>query len=359
MATESSRHPAPDYRLVLDGRDITPAFNARLESLTLTDNRGFEADTLDISLDDSDGKLAIPDRGVTIALFLGWRGEPLVDKGTFIVDEVEHSGTPDRLTLRAKSADLRAGLITKQTKSWAGHKIGEIVKTIAAAHGLTPKVSKGLASLSIEHIDQTNESDVNLLTRLARDHDAIATVKKGMLLFMPIGEAETVSGTPFPTVTITRASGDQHRFAMAERDTYTAVKAYYQDIRGGTHGEVLVNAKGSTATGGKRKNKSANTEIKASAENTKVLRHTYASKTTAERAAKAEWQRLQRGVASFSLNLARGRADLFPELPVIVQGFKPEIDATDWLIARATHSLSSSGFTTALEMEIKTSRAED
>ncbi|SUI38517.1 late control protein D [Salmonella enterica subsp. enterica serovar Typhi] len=41
----------------------------RLMSLTLTDNRGFEADQLDLELDDADGKIVLPRRGLS----LRWR----------------------------------------------------------------------------------------------------------------------------------------------------------------------------------------------------------------------------------------------------------------------------------------------
>ncbi|EOZ8582901.1 phage late control D family protein, partial [Enterobacter hormaechei] len=41
---------APAFMLTLDGDDITQNFSDRLISLTMTDNRGFEADQLDIEL---------------------------------------------------------------------------------------------------------------------------------------------------------------------------------------------------------------------------------------------------------------------------------------------------------------------
>lgn len=48
----------PDYMLMLDSRDITGNISDRLMSMTLTDNRGFEADQLDIELNDADGQVA-------------------------------------------------------------------------------------------------------------------------------------------------------------------------------------------------------------------------------------------------------------------------------------------------------------
>lgn len=56
---------------------------------------------------------------------------------------------------------------------------------------------------------------------------------------------------------------------------------------------------------------------------------------------------------TFGITLARGRADLFPEVPATVTGWKPSIDNTDWLIVRVTHNLNDSGYTTTLELEIR------
>ncbi|WP_200889036.1 phage tail protein [Yersinia rochesterensis] len=88
-------------------------------------------------------------------------------------------------------------------------------------------------------------------------------------------------------------------------------------------------------------------------ENVLTLRTTYASKHNAQRAAKSNWERLQRGAAKFSIQLAKGRADLYPEVPVKVIGFKKQIDEADWTLVTVTHSVSDSGFTTALELEVK------
>lgn len=88
-------------------------------------------------------------------------------------------------------------------------------------------------------------------------------------------------------------------------------------------------------------------------DNVKVLRHTYATKSNAERAARAEWQRIQRGVASFQITLARGRPEVFPELPVSVRGWKAEIDGSGWTIAKVTHAYSGKGYTSTLEMEVE------
>ena len=84
------------------------------------------------------------------------------------------------------------------------------------------------------------------------------------------------------------------------------------------------------------------------------VNRTYANRSNAERAAKMQWERLQRGVASFSLQLAEGRADLYTEMPVKVSGFKQPIDDAEWTITTLTHTVSpDNGFTTSLELEVR------
>ncbi|UGA38927.1 hypothetical protein JOS77_04390 [Chromobacterium haemolyticum] len=235
--------PTPAWRLTLNGKPLDSALRRRLVALTLTDNRGFEADQLDIVLDDSDGMLELPGRGAVIAVALGWQHSGLIDKGSYTVDEVEHSGTPDILTLRARSTDLREGIAAKREKSWSKTTLGAIVRAIAAANQLQPAIPDWLAKRRVEQLDQRNESDAQLLHRLAREHDAVATVKNGRLVFCKAGDAETVSGKPFPVCTITRASGDGHRFNIADRNAYTAVKAQWQDLNRAKRGEIIVEKK--------------------------------------------------------------------------------------------------------------------
>lgn len=62
---------SPAFSIVIEGKDVTATQDPRLMSLTLTDNRGFEADQLDLELDDADGQIVLPRRGAVIQLALG------------------------------------------------------------------------------------------------------------------------------------------------------------------------------------------------------------------------------------------------------------------------------------------------
>lgn len=374
-----------------DKKDISQLISTRLMSLTLTDSRGFEADQLDIQLNDADGMLSLPPRGAILSLGLGWKNEPLTYKGEYTVDEVEHTGAPDSLTIRARSADLRGALTNQQERSFHRTTLGAIVKQIAEENQLKPQISSEMANINIAHIDQANESSINLLQRLAKEHDAIATVKNGNLLFMPAGRGKTVNGQEIPVLIITRQQGDSHRFSIAEGDNYEGVKAYWHNTTTGKRGEVIwdkhskmqktvkptmkkvtrvkKDSKGKSIKGkdgksvkvttyvkgkGRKVNQVSGTQIQSNSEKIKTLRHTYASEQSAMNAVKRHFDKLQRGVATFSLNLAVGDAELIPEMPIQLQGFKTEIDSSDWIISQVTHNVSpDSGFTTQIECELK------
>lgn len=333
------KQPAPAYAVTLDGRDLTSNIAPRLQSLSISECRAEEADTLDITLDDSDGRMTIPKRGAVLAVSIGWAGESLVNKGTFKVDEVEHSGAPDIITLRARSASMTKGLSERREQSWHGKTIADIVRTVAGRHKLDPRVAAAIGKILIPHIDQTHESDMSFLTRLAKRYDAVMNIKDAHLLFMPIGEARTASGKPLDILEITRKDGDQHRYHIAERENYAGVRAHYHDTGKAKRKSVVV--------GGEDNH------------NMKVLPETYATKDEAMAAAQAEYKRVQRSQATLDLTLALGRAEIFPELPTNLTGWKPEIDDTPWLVKKARHNIADGGFTTALELETRDDPTSD
>ncbi|CQJ09526.1 TPA: phage late control D family protein [Yersinia enterocolitica] len=348
--------PRPAFDIKIGGKTQTTV-NDRLISLTLTDNRGFEADMLELVIDDADQKVALPKRGAQIDIALGWKGEPLVNKGRFTVDEISHSGPPDQLIVTARSADFRDTFNVKREYSWHDITVGEVVASIASRYDLKAGVSEDLGKIEIDHADQTSESDISFLTRMAEKLGAITTIKNGMLLFMHPGRAISQSGKLLPAITITRASGDKHSFRVADRDAYTGVTAYWLDLNYGKPQKTSVRRKRKSKTPPKVKTPASTSKegnyLEGVEGNVFVMRETFKTERAARRAAAARWSKLQRGAAEFTMTLARGRADLFPELPAVMQGFKPEIDQAAWIITQVTHTIGDNGFTTALNFEVK------
>ena len=337
----------PLARVVVDGRDITPMLygqveqpngrppRTRLVSLSIAEKRGEEADQLDLVIDDSDGAVALPRTGAIIAVSIGWRQGSdvtpgLVDKGTFTVDEVGHAGPPDLITIRARAADFTGDLKTRREVGWHATTLGAIVAKIAQAHGLKANCAAALAGIAVTAKAQSRESDLAFLRRLGRERNAVATIKKGALIFAPIGTGRTPGGKALPTVTIQRRQGDSHQFQRQKREEVTGVTASWRDRAGAKHDSV---------TDGKKKG-------------AKRLSRVYGSEEEARTAAKAAHARAGREPLSFTLTLALGRADLHPEQPARVSGYKAAIDAVPWLIAEVTHTIGDRGFQTQLKLDV-------
>nr|DAN55191.1 MAG TPA: tail protein [Bacteriophage sp.] len=367
VSGKNARHLTPQAELTIDGRRFGTQAMSRIISISLTDKRGFEADELTIELDDHDGTLAIPKTGSKITLKLGYKETGLVEKGEYLVSEFTASGSPDRLSITARAADLAEALAEQVEKSWHKQTLYQIIETIAKKHKYEYIISKDYQNQKIEHIDQTNESDASFMSRLAEQYDAIATVKNGKLLFIPAGESQTASGQPILPTTITRASGDSHSFTYSSSNSYQAVRAYYTDKKTGQKKEVIVNkdnaypnkkttqqtktVKGKTFKAKKKEND--NQKVNTEGQKIKTLRHLYATESGAWSGARGAFKKIQRGVAEFSITLAVGRPDLYPETPAVVKGFKPEIDAEAWLITEVSHKIDSGRYTASIQFEAR------
>ncbi|MFW1689430.1 contractile injection system protein, VgrG/Pvc8 family [Acinetobacter ursingii] len=333
-------NPVPIFKLVVDGLDISSKINNRLIQMRIENKRGFEVDTLDLSLSDHDGLLQIPPKGAVLQAWIGWQHSGLVYKGSYIVKEAEHAGAPDQLRIRATSADMKKSLKQKKERSFDHVLLGEIITKIALEHELNYKVSEELAKHRIIHLDQ-NESDANLITRLADEHDAIATIKNGTLLFMPKGQSQTISGQELPTYLLTRTMGDDHRYSYSDGgEEVTAIRAFYYDYKMAKKLEVII---------GDQSN-----------QNIKELRHIHRDKQTATLAARAKLNHFKRTAETLSYKLARGKPDLLPEQTFLFLGIKEQIDEIYWLGTTITDTLDGSGgYTTDLQLEVFFPDADD
>lgn len=333
-----TEYPVPIYRIEVDGVDISPQISARLMSLSIKDNRGLVVDTVDIELSDTDGLLSIPPKGAKIQVWLGWSNTGLFDKGIYKVESTSHRGTPDVLSISAMANDVSEGLKQKRERSWSSKTIKQIFDKIGEEYELKVIVHEKFASKVIKYIAQ-NESDANLITRIADEQDAIATVKNGHLILLPRGASQTVSGLALPRKIITRAKGDQHNYTNGTgTDNITGVKAYYY---------------------ADNKAKKLHVFVGDNEDNLKEIRYVHRDKTTAELAANAEYNRCKRTAQKLSYSLAKGDPTLIPEQEFEFNGLKPEIDEIIWLGTNVTHTLNESGFVTSIELEVQLPDADD
>lgn len=312
----------PDFKVIAAGLNITPQINGRLLGLTITDEAGTKADTVEIVLDDRDGLIELPTPGAPLLVFPSYRETGLVPMGLFISDGVTVSSPPATLMIRAKAADLGGNIKDQKTRSRDKVTIGGFVGRIAGEHGLEPKVSERFQSV---HIDQTDESDISFLDRLGRDHDALVSVKGGALLFMGKGEGRTVGGLPIPPRPV--VEDDTTNWTLTTREAYKSVAAILQDTK---------EAKRQTVTAG---------------EGAPVLklRHIHKTEEEAPTTATAKLGEISRGNDTFEASLP-GDPLIAAEGRILATGFRAGVNGL-WSIRTATHTLDNGGFSTSISAE--------
>lgn len=322
----------PQFRLVANTHDVTAVIASRFVSLTLSDADGLQSDTLDIVLSDHipDKKIAPPAKGAELELWLGYENA-LIKMGFFIVDSVGISFPPDRVTIKAKASiqsssqsgagSTRPLLTSQKTRSWpAGTKLGDMVAAIAAEHGLQPASSTEMQAVSLPQIDQVNESDMNLLTRVARTYDGVVKPAGGHLVLVKRGVAISAGGIPLTSISIVPSQVTSGRADLSDRSVVGTVIATYRDLNAAVDVEVSA----------------------GEGEPIKRLTDTFPDAETARAAATAQLNRSTRGGGSLSISMP-GNADLISGRPVDLLGFNEAINGK-WIIKTARHTLDNGGY---------------
>ncbi|SAL03071.1 late control D family protein [Caballeronia fortuita] len=332
----------PAYTVTANDSDITAIIAERFVSLDLVDESGENADKLEIVLADSDPQkpIALPPTGAELALSLGYAGA-LQAKGIFVCDDVSIQGWPQQLVIGANAAPWdqtpkgKVDFQSHKTRAWkVGTTIGAMVQKMASEHGMDALVSGDLASVNLPHIDQSEESDMNLLLRVAKKYDAIAKPAGGKLIFTKRGAATTASGAALPTISITADMCGAFSMRRSTRESAGTVVAYYHAKRAARRHEVTA------GTG----------------EPVKRLKQYFPTQEMALAAAKAELARRARGAFSLSINTP-GDPRITAECLLELSGFRKDVNGT-WLVKRVRHSLSKAGYRCVIDCELPNSDGE-
>ncbi|APG47410.1 contractile injection system protein, VgrG/Pvc8 family [Phaeobacter porticola] len=314
------------YQTIADGEDVTGNFADRLIGLTVIDEAGSKSDRAEITVDDRDDAIALPEDGVALQISLGFTSD-LVEIGRFVVDELSGSIAPDIMTIGAKAADMLSGIRARKSRSWRNVSLADIITKIAGEHGLKPVISDSLKAHRYAYLAQTTESDLNFLTRLAKDLDAVAKPAGGALVVAKRGENKAADGSALPVFEVNRAQMASCDWQLKGRGKYGCVIVEWTDL-----GSAEIRT------------------CKAGDKDPKLkLRHRYPNKAEAQRAADAALSRAARASGSVSVQLGGFWGDLMAEAKVNLTGIKPELEG-EWLITSVTHRLGAA-LTTSFKAE--------
>lgn len=317
----------PCFSVVANEKDITNIISEFYEYISITDSTGYESDTCEIGLiDDPINPIELPIKGAELRISMGY-DLAMVDMGLFIVSEISLSGPPEKMILRGRatpqvtSKSGLTSLASQKSRSWPKDtSVLAVVTKIAREHGLDPLVSDSVSQIKLPHFDQSDESDLSFLLRIAKRYDAICKPAGGKLLFVKRGEVD------LPNLVIGKEQVSDWEMTSSTSNSAGTVIAYWHDKKGAKKKEVKV----------------------GDGDPVKRLRHAYTDEKSAYASAQSSLDQSRRGEDKLNLNLP-GDPSISAEMRITLVNFRDGI-AGDWVIEQAKHSIDKEvGFKTSVQ----------
>lgn len=325
----------PMVRVTVDGQEVAGGFYSRLIKLSTRDEAGQTSDQVTIELDDAGNMIARPRDKARIEVWLGYKETGLVKIGTFEMQSFERKGSVsagETVTIQASAADLKKQLKGSGREAFEDKTFGDIVGAIAKRNGLTPAVDGELAKIKIPYRARIDASDIDFLTTLADEHDAVIKPMGTRLVAAPRGKAKSASGAGLAPIMIEKADCQDWSFSPDSRAQYGKVKTAYVDQKTG-----------------KRVVETAETGLEGP---DFTVRDPLPNKEQAKKKSEAEARRLTRNTASGHFTI-KGRPEAQAEADVVLGSSWP---SDMQMIIRADsveHELSADGFLTKIEVKAK------
>ena len=175
---------SPVFTLWYLKKNITSDITPYVTRITYSDNIKNESDTIEVELDDTDGRWLdawYPGKGDTLTLKVGYQGEKLLSCGTFSIDEIEVSSPASVVSIRGVATSVNSALRTKSSRGFESTTLAAIAGRIAKKHQL--KLVGSIEVIKIDRVTQYAETDVAFLHRLASEYGYVVKIVSDQLIF--------------------------------------------------------------------------------------------------------------------------------------------------------------------------------
>lgn len=179
-----------DLKLKYDSKDISEDISRYVESIGYADNASGQSDDFQLNLEDRAGHWQgdwYPDKGARLTVDLiarNWRTDADEIKypcGQFEIDEIELTGKPDKIKIKALSLFVAGSLREARSKGWESITIKGIAQEMAGRHKLELLYDADHNPV-IERKDQNEESDLSFLQQVCTDAGLCLKVTDGKVV---------------------------------------------------------------------------------------------------------------------------------------------------------------------------------
>jgi phage protein D len=327
----------PRAEISVNGIPVASIFNERLVSVTITDKEGVTSDSISCDLNDGSPFVSIPKKGDTITASIGYVETGSAFIGSYIVDDPEVRCLPYGITVKGKASNIRDQLKQHRPRHWDKKTVKHIVTEIASDNGLAALIDDDVGSYTYQWFGQQDESDLHVVERLARRHDALFSIKGGKLIFAAKGSGKSATGRALTPVVASPSNIVQGtcRTTFSNRNRFKRVKARVQN---------------------RAEAKIVEVEEESDAEGTAdyTIPEPFADEGEARNAARSKARHLKSETIRTFVTLF-GDPAIRAGAPFRYSGVRPELDGIEFIIETARHQISKSGYTTEIEAKLKVS----
>ena len=328
-------------------------------SFSYDDKETNEADEISVTLKDPTGKWAnslTPHAGAAVgaSIVMGTVTKNLrnIYCGKFYIDSMRCAGSPRTFEFSAVSIPLNKPIRRKlKSRAWEKTTLKAIAEAVAKSASIK-LIFDSKENPTFDRQDQTRESDLKFLSRLCEDAGLSIKVTDEQLVIFDQASYETKK--PIKTLTLGESGILSWSFEAQQSETYKSCTVTYRDPK----------QKKASSVGGFYMT-DAEKEAYKKAKNSAVMTFTYVdpfadengqeyalkkratSVAEAERLAKAQLRKLNARRVTGSLTVV-GDVDLLAGCVVNCKGFG-SFDG-NFIIEQATHSVSTGGYTTSLNL---------
>ena len=228
-------------KVLYNAKDISEDIAGYLKSVSYNDVMSGYADDVSLTLEDmaelweSDW---LPEKGATLTISIitqNWMAEDeeekQLDLGMFEIDEIEMTGLPHEVKIKAVSVpDNNTLRGVERNRSWEKTKLSAILGDVAAGAGMEAYYSVD-DDPELDRAEQTEESDLAFLLRLCKDAGFALKISDGKIIVFDEAEYEQKE----PVVTIHREGSGVKNYQIQSktRNTYRACRVKYMNTRTG------------------------------------------------------------------------------------------------------------------------------
>ncbi|CAM3537889.1 MULTISPECIES: phage late control D family protein [Pseudoalteromonas] len=329
----------PHYSIKANGNEVSKTLKNRLAELSVTTRTGLASDTCYVRFDNlADAPIALPAPTDQLEIAMGYKegtkdqSAPSTKLGIFEVGAYELTGPNRSLTFYGNKVLWDQDFKALKIRSWPEQgkdeplMLDKLIQDIAGEYGLQAKIGDAFQGREIPHIEQT-ESDMQLLSKLAVQFDAIMKIADDKLIFMAKGTGKSLTGKALPSVTVSKKQLVSWQLNANHNKLVKGVQAYFYD-------KALAQKTLVSVGGG-----SPNT----------TLSYVYPNETEAQTAATAMLQRLNRAHTSVQLCVV-GDPNLLAGGVITIEEVDDNLNG-DWFVCEVKHVINHAGFKSYLVCE--------